>query len=65
MRLFRFGAHEQEKPGVVRPDGTMLDVSTFGEDYTEKFFATDGPSRLAEWVQANESTCPQFAEKVR
>jgi 2,4-didehydro-3-deoxy-L-rhamnonate hydrolase len=65
MKLFRFGAHEQEKPGVVQPDGTMLDVSAFGEDYNEKFFATDGLSRLAEWVRANESSCTPVPEKVR
>jgi 2,4-diketo-3-deoxy-L-fuconate hydrolase len=58
MRLFRFGAYENEKPGVALPDGRLIDVSAFGEDYTERFFATDGLARLAEWLKTNESIAP-------
>lgn len=58
MKLFRFGAYENEKPGVALPDGRLIDVSAFGEDYTEKFFATDGLSRLSEWLKENESNAP-------
>jgi 2,4-didehydro-3-deoxy-L-rhamnonate hydrolase len=65
MRLFRFGAHEQEKPGLAKADGTLIDVSAFGEDFNEKFFATNGLSRLAEWVASHESDCPAVPEKVR
>ena len=43
----------------------MLDVSAFGEDYNEKFFASDGVSRLAEWLTNNEGTCPEVPEKTR
>ncbi|MPR32833.1 fumarylacetoacetate hydrolase family protein [Salmonirosea aquatica] len=65
MKLFRFGAHEQEKPGVLTADEKMLDVSAFGEDYNEKFFASDGTSRLSEWLATHEGTCPQVPEKTR
>lgn len=65
MKLFRFGAHEQEKPGVLTADDKMLDVSAFGEDYNEKFFASDGVSRLAEWLITNEGICPEVPEKTR
>ncbi|TDB65263.1 fumarylacetoacetate hydrolase family protein [Arundinibacter roseus] len=65
MKLFRFGAFEQEKPGVLMPDGKWLDVSAFGEDYSENFFATDGLSRLAEWLQTQADTCPEVPEKSR
>lgn len=58
MKLFRFGAYENEKPGVAFPDGRHIDVSAFGEDYTEKFFATDGLSRLADWLKQNEASAP-------
>lgn len=58
MKLFRFGAFEQEKPGVELPDGTQIDVSAFGEDYNEKFFATDGVSRLSAWLETNASSAP-------
>ena len=46
IKLFRFGDFEKEKPAVEYPDGTRLDVSAFGEDYNEAFFAKDGIRRL-------------------
>ncbi len=58
MKLFRFGAFEQEKPGVALPDGRLLDISAFGEDYTEAFFARDGLTRLDTWLSANADSCP-------
>ena len=45
MRLFRFGQPNREKPAVLI-DGKRLNVSEFGEDYNEAFFATDGIERL-------------------
>lgn len=65
MKLFRFGAFEQEKPGVELADGSKLDVSAFGEDYNEKFFATDGISRLSDWLSANAAGCPAVADGFR
>jgi 2-keto-4-pentenoate hydratase/2-oxohepta-3-ene-1,7-dioic acid hydratase in catechol pathway len=65
MKLFRFGAFEQEKPGVELPDGKKLDVSAFGEDYNEKFFASDGLNRLSEWLKANQESCQEVEEGFR
>jgi 2,4-diketo-3-deoxy-L-fuconate hydrolase len=65
MKLFRFGAHEQEKPGVLTADGKMLDVSAFGEDFNEKFFASDGIARLSEWLNDYAASCPEVPEKTR
>jgi len=65
MKLFRFGAFEQEKPGVELPDGTQIDVSAFGEDYNEKFFATDGVTRLAEWLKTNADSSPKVEKGFR
>lgn len=59
MRLLRFGEFEEEKPAVELLNGTRIDVSAFGEDYTEKFFATDGLARLAAWVETNADTCTE------
>ena len=58
MKLFRFGAYENEKPGVALPDGRMIDVSAFGEDYTESFFAKDGLQRLSAWLEDNAASAP-------
>jgi 2,4-didehydro-3-deoxy-L-rhamnonate hydrolase len=53
MKLFRYGAPGQEKPGVIIND-TYLDVSAFGEDYNEQFFQNDGLARLQAYVHQHE-----------
>lgn len=58
MKLIRFGIAGDEKPGVELPDGKRIDVTAFGEDYTEQFFGTDGIERLRLWLNANQSSCP-------
>ncbi|MBT8185722.1 MAG: fumarylacetoacetate hydrolase family protein, partial [Eudoraea sp.] len=65
MKLIRFGTAGMEKPGLLLEDGTRLDVSEFGEDYTEYFFETDGPARLQHWLDNNRPECPQIAQDVR
>ncbi|MDF2479272.1 MAG: ureidoglycolate lyase [Sphingobacterium sp.] len=52
MKLIRFGAFGKEKIGV-QIDGVNYDVSAFGGDYNEQFFAEDGLARLDEFVKAN------------
>jgi 2,4-didehydro-3-deoxy-L-rhamnonate hydrolase len=63
MKLIRFGAFENETPGVLTADGKRLDVSAFGEDYNEKFFATNGLERLEAWLKTND--CPEVSESER
>jgi 2-keto-4-pentenoate hydratase/2-oxohepta-3-ene-1,7-dioic acid hydratase in catechol pathway len=65
MKLIRFGQPGQEKPGLQLADGSRVDASAFGEDYTEQFFATDGLARLATWLEANEAAAPRVPEEVR
>ena len=57
MKLSRFGSFEDEKPGVELSDGRSIDVSLFGEDYTENFFKTDGIKRLKIWLETNLDKC--------
>lgn len=64
MKLIRFGLPGEEKPGVVT-DAGMLDVSAFGEDFGEKFFATDGLARLSKWFSAHAGECPQVPAGTR
>ena len=52
MKLIRMGEVGQEKPGVLLEDGTRLDVSGFGSDYDEAFFAGDGITKLRNWMTA-------------
>ncbi len=65
MKLFRFGEPTNEKTGVILSDGKKIDVSAFGEDYNENFFATNGIPRLADWLEANLENCAEVAEDVR
>jgi 2-keto-4-pentenoate hydratase/2-oxohepta-3-ene-1,7-dioic acid hydratase in catechol pathway len=51
MQLFRFRQHGQPKIGVVY-QGQHVDVSAFGEDYNEQFFATNGLLRLGDWLRS-------------
>ena len=64
MKLLRFGKPGAEKPGV-QIDGKHLDVSAFGEDYTEEFFASDGLARLSQWLDNNQENCPEISESER
>jgi 2-keto-4-pentenoate hydratase/2-oxohepta-3-ene-1,7-dioic acid hydratase in catechol pathway len=65
MKLFRFGSFEQEKPGVLLPNGRKIDISAFGEDFNEAFFANDGLNRLTEWLKTHAETCPDVSDSVR
>ncbi|MBX7124658.1 MAG: fumarylacetoacetate hydrolase family protein [Cyclobacteriaceae bacterium] len=57
MKLFRFGAPGQEKPGIIF-NNLALDASTFGEDYDEAFFGSDGLTRLSDWIKWSHSELP-------
>lgn len=65
MKLLRFGEFEQESPAVELANGKRIDVSAFGEDYTEKFFGTEGVTRLATWLETNADNCPEIPTDVR
>ena len=64
MKLLRYGPVGHEKPGILL-DGQRHDVAAFGEDYNEHFFASDGPARLAAFVQARAGSLPVVAESER
>lgn len=63
MKLIRFGEPGKEKPGIVVGEA-WLDVSGFGEDYTEQFWATNGPERLKVWLQ-DRTNLPKVDKKIR
>jgi 2-keto-4-pentenoate hydratase/2-oxohepta-3-ene-1,7-dioic acid hydratase in catechol pathway len=65
MKLIRFGDSGREKPGLILPEGTRVDVSAFGEDYNETFFATDGLIRLGEWLRDYAGKAPRISDTLR
>jgi len=56
MKLFRYGQPGKEKPGIVNAAGEHLDVSGFGSDFDEDFFAEEGLKSLAGWVESNRDS---------
>jgi 2-keto-4-pentenoate hydratase/2-oxohepta-3-ene-1,7-dioic acid hydratase in catechol pathway len=65
MKLIRFGLAENERPGVITAEGTWIDVSAFGEDYNEIFFAGDGIAKLSTWLDSNKDSCPVVEQETR
>lgn len=64
MKLIRFGAEGQEKPGVLIGN-RRLDTSAVVSDYDERFFADGGLDKLADYVMKNESTLPEVPKTAR
>lgn len=65
MKLIRFGEPGKEKPGVLLKDGTRIDASGLGSDYSEAFLAGGGLKQLESWLQKNASSAPKVASSVR
>jgi 2,4-diketo-3-deoxy-L-fuconate hydrolase len=67
VKLFRFGAPGEERPGLLLPDGAHVDASGFGSDWNEAFFAqgADGLARLARWVASDAAKAPRVPSGVR
>jgi 2-keto-4-pentenoate hydratase/2-oxohepta-3-ene-1,7-dioic acid hydratase in catechol pathway len=63
MKLIRFGEPGREKAGVIM-EGEMYNVSSFGEDYNEEFFETDGLNRLNKFLE-EERQLPKLAKGIR
>jgi 2,4-diketo-3-deoxy-L-fuconate hydrolase len=65
MKLIRFGAPGREMPGLLLGDDVRVDASSFGSDWDERFFATDGLARLATWTREHAATAPRVPEGTR
>ncbi|GAB4373633.1 MAG: fumarylacetoacetate hydrolase family protein [Bryobacter sp.] len=65
MKLIRFGAPGQEKPGLILADGRWVDASGFGGDWNEAFFAGNGLERLQNWAAAEADAAPTVDSSTR
>jgi 2,4-diketo-3-deoxy-L-fuconate hydrolase len=65
MKLIRFGEIGQEKPGVLLENGARVDVSGFGADYDEAFFAGGGIGKLRSWLERSGGSAPSASSSVR
>jgi len=64
MKLIRFGENNKEKTGVIIND-EYYDTSSFGEDYNELFFETDGLNRLHKFIESNKNKLPKVSKDLR
>ena len=64
MKLIRFGEINKEKPGIIVND-EYYDTSSFGEDYNEQFFETDGLNRLQKFIESVKDQLPKVSKHLR
>ena len=65
MQLIRWGRPGEEKPGILTNEGLRLDVSGFGSDFDEHFFASGSLQKLQTWLAANSATAPTVPDSAR
>ena len=65
MKLIRWGNVGAEKPAILSDQGQRLDVSAFGSDYDENFFASGGLSKLRTWLASHISALPRVPDSAR
>ena len=65
MKLIRFGAPGQERPGLQLPSGERVDASAFGQDYDERFFGGGGLRALREWAAREGARAPRVPAATR
>jgi 2,4-didehydro-3-deoxy-L-rhamnonate hydrolase len=64
VKLFRHGPPGAEKPGAFRGE-VAIDASGFGGDFDERFFASDGLRRFADWLSHDGVRAPRVPDGTR
>src|SRR5690554_637093 len=64
MKLLRYGKEGEEKINIEIA-GKKYDVSAFGGDYDERFFASDGLARLAQYIENNAGNLEEIPADSR
>lgn len=64
MKLIRFGEINKERPGIILND-KYYDTSSFGENYNEQFFESEGLNRLQKFIEKNKSSLPEVSKEIR
>lgn len=58
MKLTRYYDNDTVKPAIFSDDKTIVDCSSFGEDWNEAFFENDGMTRLAKFLEEKQADLP-------
>ena len=65
MKLIRFGNRGEETPGYLDDSGNRRDLSAFGEDFNQEFFANNGIERLKDWLDSQQQSLPIVDSHIR
>ena len=65
MKLIRFGNRGEETPGYLDDSGNRRDLSAFGEDFNQEFFANNGIERLKDWLDSQQQSLPIVDGHIR
>jgi 2,4-diketo-3-deoxy-L-fuconate hydrolase len=64
MKLIRFGEINKEKPGLIL-NNNYYDASSFGEDFDEHFFESEGLNRLQKFIDSERSRLIEISKDTR
>lgn len=64
MKLIRYGEPGKEKPGVIISD-KKYDLSKFGKDYDEQFFADNEIKNLEKFINNNRNSLRPLNDNIR
>jgi 2,4-didehydro-3-deoxy-L-rhamnonate hydrolase len=65
VKLIRWGAPGKERPGIILQDGSIVDASGIGSDYTEVFWTDGTIERLQNWSGSEASSAPRVPAGTR
>jgi len=65
VKLIRWGLAGDEKPGVLLPDGSRVDVSSIVSDYGESFWTDGSLEKLRQWVGGGAAMAPGVPPAAR
>jgi 2-keto-4-pentenoate hydratase/2-oxohepta-3-ene-1,7-dioic acid hydratase in catechol pathway len=64
MKLIRWINGNKTSTGVIINE-EFFDTSSFGEDYNEQFFESEGLDRLQKFVESNNGNLPKLSKDIR
>lgn len=63
MKLIRWTNGTKPATGIISNE-EYYDTSSFGEDYSETFFETDGLNRLQKFIESNKGKLPKLSKDI-
>lgn len=65
MKLFRFDKAGSIGLGMVDKNNKSIDISSYGRDFNEAFFESDGLTDLSTWLTNNSDKCTEINSEIK